>query len=772
MITFQDVQNNGHQAQATITKTDGVNGEKSLTGIIYFGQEVKDSIDKGWSLSFDGDDYVVVTYKKSDKDNTVSFTAVQAFFYKMSTTVFGETWNGSHTFVTYLNALFKGTDYNYINSATVDAFEKQNWGMKDKLSLFNDIIDQAEVEFYVDDKTIYIKPQIGTDLATVVRKGFNLADAEIQTDNSAFATYGRGFGAYSNPEDVTSSRLTVEYKSPLYDYYYPKFGAIEALPVADERYKITANLLAAVKVKVDNSWSVSLTLSLVDLQTAGYDYAMATAGDSITVIDDKLNFNKVVRIVKVVSDYNVDGNRVDTQVTCGSLSFADKQKTSQATLDNVAAGKTPLPNSWLTQQVQTATNDLLSARTELQFTDAGIVATDKSDANKVVLLNSSGLGVSVDGGQTFKTAITADAINGDMINIENINANNIVAGVITGKNLAINLNDGTVKFNKGYIQGPNGNIRFDLDEEYFRSRASVGGAGFEIHNGTMDFYGGFLSDWEGGNPAKHLGYLTYNMWGEDPTTGNGGIEIHGKTGVTLQADVPAGGKGMPEIIVGSGWTNDVHDITISPSIGGTVWIGVSGQINAHDKGMVTVGSGSTTETNIYQANLISPPDNGKTTLGGNVTVSGNLFVWGTFGALGAKNAVRVTRDGIRATPAYEMAEAYFGDMGESKTDDSMSVKVPIEDFFSDTVNTKVPYQVFLQSYSPAHVWVSSRDEAFFTVQSDQPNAPFTWEIKAKQRGYESDRLVKSDMTYKDYGKAFGYKPDDEDVTDEGSENNG
>jgi len=109
LITFQDVQNNGHQAQATLSKTDGVNGEKSLTGIIYFGQEVKDSMDKGWSLSFDGDEYVVVTIKHNDSDNTVAFTAVQEFFYKFSKTCFGETWDGSHTFVTYLNALFKDT---------------------------------------------------------------------------------------------------------------------------------------------------------------------------------------------------------------------------------------------------------------------------------------------------------------------------------------------------------------------------------------------------------------------------------------------------------------------------------------------------------------------------------------------------------------------------------------------------------------------------------------------------------------------------------------
>ena len=288
MITFTDVENDEYQAQCEIEKTDAVNGEKSLSGTIYFGQDVKSNIAKGWTLSFLDEEYVVVTYTKNDKENTVAFSAVQAFFYKMSKTGFYEKWNGSHPFASYLDALFAGTGYTYDNTASVAAFEKQDWGMSDRLSLFNDIIDQAKVEFSVEGTVVHVVPTMGSDLSTIVRKKFNLDTAEIQTDNTSFATYGRGYGAYSKPNDTTSKRLEVEYKSPLYDYYYPKFGAIEAVPVADERYTIANNLLAAVKEKVDKSWAISLTLNLVDLQSIGYKYAMAKPGDYITVIDENL----------------------------------------------------------------------------------------------------------------------------------------------------------------------------------------------------------------------------------------------------------------------------------------------------------------------------------------------------------------------------------------------------------------------------------------------------------------------------------------------------
>jgi mannitol-specific phosphotransferase system IIBC component len=82
--------------------------------------------------------------------------------------------------------------------------------------------------------------------------------------------------------------------------------------------------------------------------------------------------------------------------------------------------------------MQIATDSILAARTELKFTDQGIIAIDKSDHNKMVILNSAGLGVSTDGGQTFKTAITAESIDGQNINIKNLNASNIVGGIING----------------------------------------------------------------------------------------------------------------------------------------------------------------------------------------------------------------------------------------------------------------------------------------------------------------------------------------------------
>lgn len=155
---------------------------------------------------------------------------------------------------------------------------------------------------------------------------------------------------------------------------------------------------------------------------------MANAGDSITVIDESINFDDDVRIVKVTSNYDIEGNRVDCNVECGNLSFASQQKTSQAAMDNIIAGKAPIPNAWLTTQVQLATNNLLAARTELNFTDQGIIATDKSNANNVVLLNSAGIGISNDGGKSYVSAMTGKGINASTITTGTLDAQLIRAG--------------------------------------------------------------------------------------------------------------------------------------------------------------------------------------------------------------------------------------------------------------------------------------------------------------------------------------------------------
>lgn len=708
MTVFKDVNNNEYVADTEIKLTEGVNGEKSLTGTIYFGNDVKKNLAKGWTMVFNDEEYAVVTFRYNDTDNTVSFSAVQMFFYTLSIKAFHEEWNGSHPLNEYLNAIFEDTGYSYNNETSTAAFEKENWGLKDKLSLFNDIINQISAEFEVQGTTVYIRDKIGSDLSTVVRQGFNLSTAEIETDSSSFATYGVGYGAHDDVDDQTSPRLSVEYYSPLYDMYKDKFGAIEAEPVDDERYTISDNLLAAVKAKVDNSWSLSITVSLIDLQNAGYPYAMASAGDSITIVDESLGFEDEVRIIKVVSSYNINGERISVDVTCGDLTMAQTQSASSSvatsTIADIINGNSVLPDAWFGEQMQLATNSILDARTELKFTDQGIIAIDKSDHNKMVILNSAGIGVSTDGGQTFRTAITAESIDGQNINIKNINASNIIGGVINGiiYNTVDNDTNFRITLQKGAMEYYyNGNL---LGGIYATGDVATGKVnGFAIGNHPGYIFSINQTN-DAGDQSKAVFQIPTNSTMDSPLYnlyGYATSDLATKESLYSAKDFYTDG-----------------DIVSQKS--DAFWIKNSNQV------IISGDGGKGNQLNVY---------------GDHVDVLGDFTVYN-----GTKNAASVTRDGVRATPAYEMAENWFGDMGESATDDNCEVTVPVDPIFGDIVNTSIKYQVFLQSYSKAHVWVETRNEDGFVVKSDEPNANFAWELKAKRRGYEDNRLVKTDMT--------------------------
>lgn len=129
--------------------------------------------------------------------------------------------------------------------------------------------------------------------------------------------------------------------------------------------------------------------------------------------------------------------------------------------------------------------------------------------------------------------------------------------------------------------------------------------------------------------------------------------------------------------------------------------------------------------------------------------SSRLYVWGSLSVTGSKNAAHITRDGLRATPAYETAESYLGDLGKAVTDADSCARIEIDELFSDTVNLNMDYHVFLSAYSNAKLWVSEMTESYFIVQSDQPDTVFSWELKAKRRGYESDRLVLQDVSFEE-----------------------
>ncbi len=331
MIKFHDPSGAPHFGQATITRTTSVNGGLSLTGEVFAGGDVLNGLDYGWWLNFDNEKYVITYKKLSDDTNTVVFDAIQQFFWDFAKVALHAQYTGSHEYTFYLGQLFDKSGYTYKNDVTVPAFEKENWGYKNKLDLFNDIIDQAGVEFEVHNETVHIAKQIGSDLTSFARKGINLSDLTEEMKISDFATYAKGYGAFKDAEDQSKGRLEVEYRSEL----AKQFGDLEMDPIVDERYTIADNLIAALKKQVDATYTVSMTMNIYDLENAGYpNYEAPKVGDWILAIDEALNFKRKIRIIQLEEQFDVTGKRIGYTATCGDLSIVDQYTHLQSSLDS------------------------------------------------------------------------------------------------------------------------------------------------------------------------------------------------------------------------------------------------------------------------------------------------------------------------------------------------------------------------------------------------------------------------------------------------------
>lgn len=323
MINFIDEYGKQHAAIVECQKTKGVNGEKSLSGTIYTNDEILEGIGRGWRLQFEDENYCLTYVNPLDEGNriVVEFDAVHEFFFDLRKSVIYSEMNGSNTANAYLQFIFNGSGYEYRLEVTIPAFEKESFGMKNRLDLFKDFISSTGVEFSVNGKIVRILEKVGTNLSTVVKKGFNLNELRIEKDPGSFVTYLRGYGAFVDPDDGSKGRLIVEYLSPLAEV----FGKLEGNPVIDERYTVANNLIERLKSDVENSYGISVDIDMEDLTRAGYDYDRPHEGDYIMAINKDLGFEQKIRIMSYTTSYDTEGNIIDHDVSCGSDNIIQKK---------------------------------------------------------------------------------------------------------------------------------------------------------------------------------------------------------------------------------------------------------------------------------------------------------------------------------------------------------------------------------------------------------------------------------------------------------------
>ncbi|MBC5998294.1 hypothetical protein H8923_16210, partial [Romboutsia hominis] len=132
---------------------------------------------------------------------------------------------------------------------------------------------------------------------------------------------------------------------------------------------------------------------------------------------------------------------------------------------------------------------------------------------------------------------------------------------------------------------------------------------------------------------------------------------------------------------------------------------------------------------------------------GNNDDANGALTCGNFKATGTKNCIVETTVGYVGINAYETADCYFGDVGETILDSEGYSYVYIDSIFAETVNTQRKYQVFLSVYGEGTANVVERTPIYFVIKGT-PGVEVGYELKAKRKGYEDHRLEREVNNWK------------------------
>ncbi|MEK4754787.1 prophage endopeptidase tail family protein [Priestia sp. FSL R5-0597] len=217
-----------------------------------------------------------------------------------------------------------------------------------------------------------------------------------------------------------------EYTSPL----AAKYGIRIQDPVFDERFTDNAVLLEYLKEGINDKLEISQEMTFVELRKAGYPSPKPRIGDSVPYIVEELDIMipdvRIMEIDEYPEDFKsstlVLGNSRDD---FGEAVFNSGKQQLDEIFDS---RKKKIKNNVLEEAVKLATQALTNSLTELEYpAGMGILARDPNDYNRFVVLRSSGLGVTTNGGVTFDNAITADGVV----------TNKLTAGQIYTENIQI-----------------------------------------------------------------------------------------------------------------------------------------------------------------------------------------------------------------------------------------------------------------------------------------------------------------------------------------------
>lgn len=416
---------------------------------------------KMWIILFENKEYRIISSKMSGYGDKYKVSVVGVLYMLdwLNTHRVYERIDASLTTKEAFDIVFNDTPFTYVtvDSAPSASFEGIGEGAT-RLEIFKTFIERFEYEFKLVDKVCYLHNQIGNDANFEYRHKVNTQDIEKEVDASEMYTYMRGYGDYreeggeeetttettnsetssgyqktsvkvienDNEEDVTKkAKLKREYTSPLAAI----IGIREGPPIMNANITKQETMDKQLKEAVESSVNISFTADIYDMSRHGYRFQHAELGDRVFLVDERIGLDTEIRVVKIDREINNEGYVTNVEITFGSANLADNYSSNLSTaakdIQDLIEGRKKLKFDALDVISQSMVKKILNTSIELAFDSNGIHAVEKNNLNNQMTLNSSGLMLSTDAGNTARTAITAEGIVADAITAGSIWTENV-----------------------------------------------------------------------------------------------------------------------------------------------------------------------------------------------------------------------------------------------------------------------------------------------------------------------------------------------------------
>lgn len=449
---IRDLEGNEYFLEGVIKHEDELNGDERIDIDIEYTDNNAEFLSKQqdlsmWIIIFEDKEYRIISSNQighGDKYK-VTVTAILYIFDWLNTHRIEERIDASLTVKEAFDLVFNDSPFTYVivNSAYSERFEGLGEGAV-KLELFKTFIERYGYEFIIVNNVVYLHSQIGNDTNFEYRYKVNADDITKEVDASEMWTVVRGYADYredgepptkdtkddnsteeTDPTKVAKLKPGKMENNPYISPLAKIIGVREGPSVRNGNIKDPKLLLKRMKKVVEDSVKISFTANIFDMSQAGYDYQHAVKGDRVFLVDERIGLDTEIRVIKIDREVNHLGDLLKIEITFGTSNLADTYSSNLATavkdIQDLIEGRKSLPFPALDMVSRSMVKTLQNTTSELLFDQNGIHAIDKINKNNQLTMNSSGLMISTDAGNTAKTAITAEGIVADAITTGSLN---------------------------------------------------------------------------------------------------------------------------------------------------------------------------------------------------------------------------------------------------------------------------------------------------------------------------------------------------------------